>query len=143
MDITIEAERLARSAHSGQVDKAGRPYAEHPAAVAAMLIGQGCDDEVVAIGWLHDVVEDTEVTLDHLRQRFGDRVADAVDCLTHRKGERNDDYHARVRTNPDAVLVKLADIAHNSDPDRLAVLDEPTRLRLVAKYHRARRAISG
>lgn len=82
MNLTTEAEALARAAHEGQVDKAGQPYATHPERVAARVAG---DDELVAIAWLHDVVEDTGITLDELRGKgFPESVVTAVDALTKR-----------------------------------------------------------
>ncbi|MFZ2526639.1 MAG: HD domain-containing protein [Rhodococcus sp. (in: high G+C Gram-positive bacteria)] len=128
------AEQIATTAHHGQVDKAGRPYITHPARVAARVAG---DDYAVAAAWLHDVVEDTEVTLADLEQLFPPEVTAAVEALTRRPGEAPADYYARVREVPLAVTVKLADLADNSDPRRLARLDAPTRDRLTAKYARA------
>lgn len=85
MDLTTKAEALARAAHEGQVDKSGAPYATHPERVAARVSE---DDELVAIAWLHDVVEDTPITLDDLRGReFPESVVAAVDALTKRAGE--------------------------------------------------------
>ncbi len=129
------AEAIARAAHAGQVDKAGRPYIEHPERVAARLIG---DDLLAAIGWLHDVVEDTAVSLTDLEASFPVEVTEAVAALTRRAGEDPVDYYRRVAANPRALRVKAADIDDNTDPDRLAQLDEQTRSRLVAKYAKAR-----
>lgn len=124
------AKELATSAHQGQVDKAGNSYIDHPARVAAVLV----DDEAIASAWLHDVVEDTNVTLDQLAEQFPPNVVDAVDALTKRADESRAQYYERVRTNPIALTVKLADINDNSDPERLSRLDQPTRERLEAKY---------
>lgn len=137
-DVIREAEHLARHAHQGQVDKAGQPYADHPAAVAAITAGRHPSDTVaIATAWLHDVVEDTPVTLQEIRTRFGDEIADAVDALTRRPGENPDDYYRRVAANPVALRVKRADLTHNCDPERLAVLSAVTRERLAAKYQHA------
>lgn len=133
--ITQAAQRIATVAHTGQVDKAGRPYITHPARVAARVAG---DDHAVAVAWLHDVVEDTTVTLTDLGEQFPAEVVAAVDALTRRDGEEPAEYYARVRRIPLALTVKLADLADNSDPQRLARLDDATRERLVAKYARAR-----
>lgn len=133
------AEQIATTAHQGQVDKAGRPYITHPARVAARVAG---DEHAVAAAWLHDVVEDTEVTLADLEQLFPPEVTAAVEALTRRPGEVPADYYARVRAVPLAVTVKFADLADNSDPQRLAQLDAPTRDRLTAKYARARAALT-
>lgn len=132
------AQAIAVRAHTGQVDKNVRPYIGHPARVAERV---GGDDGAQIVAWLHDVVEDTEVSLEDLRRQFPDFVVDAVDAMSKRTGEPLDDYYARVRADPIARAVKLADIADNTDPDRLALLEEPTRLRLLAKYDHARRAL--
>ncbi|KXX58406.1 HD domain-containing protein [Rhodococcus sp. LB1] len=129
------AEQIASAAHDGQVDKAGQPYIAHPARVAARV---GGDERAVAAAWLHDVVEDSDVTLADLEESFPVEVTAAVDALTRRGGEDPADYYARVRQVPLALTVKLADLADNSDPQRLAQLDAATRDRLTAKYARAR-----
>jgi len=129
------AEEIAAAAHRGQVDKAGQPYITHPARVAARVAG---DENAVAVAWLHDVVEDTAVTLVDLEESFPAEVTTAVDALTRRPGEAPAAYYARVRAVPLALTVKLADMADNSDPQRLARLDAATRERLIAKYARAR-----
>ena len=137
-DLAIPARVLATSAHAGQRDKAGRPYIEHPARVAAAVASAyGPRHAAVAVAWLHDVVEDTDVTLAELRGAFGDAIADAVDALSRREGEELRGYYARVRGNPLAMAVKEADIADNTAPDRVALLDECTRERLSAKYQHA------
>ena len=80
---TVAAARLiARLAHRGQKDKAGNDYFAHPEAVAAMLD----TPEEKVVGYLHDTVEDTEVTVGEIRGIFGDRIADAVALLTHADG---------------------------------------------------------
>jgi len=84
---------------------------------------------------------DTEVSLDDLRDHFPDLVVDAVDAMSKRPGEPLKDYYARVMAHPVARTVKLADIADNTDPNRLALLDEPTRVRLTAKYAQGRRVL--
>ena len=139
----VEAARaLAEAAHRGQVDKAGRPYIEHPAAVAALVTERWPHDEdAVVAAWLHDVVEDTDVALTDIRERFGVVVAAAVDALTRRADKEPDAYCARVAADPTAVRVKDADLTHNSDPARLSVLPASTRERLVAKYAHAREAL--
>ncbi|MBB1502835.1 HD domain-containing protein [Propioniciclava sp. MC1683] len=112
-------EQVATDAHAGQVDKAGLPYIEHPRRVAARVAAQTADPDALAAAWLHDVVEDTAVGLDELRQLgFNERVLDAVDALTRRPGE-GDAYYRRVAANPIALMVKRADIADNTDPVRM------------------------
>ena len=134
-----EVETLARTAHEGQTDKAGRPYAEHLRAVAEGVRSRGGDDEQIAAAWLHDSVEDDALTGEWLRAAaLSDRTKAIVLAVTKRAGEPPQAYAARILATPGALLVKEADLAHNADPDRLAVLDEPTRTRLTEKYARMR-----
>lgn len=126
-----DAVRIAREAHAGQSDKSGQPYIGHPLRVMAAL--DGAHERMAAV--LHDVIEDTPVTADDLRAAgCPEEVVAAVVALSRGDGEAQGDYLARVAANPLARTVKLADIADNSSPARLAALDEPTRARLTAKY---------
>ncbi|MFJ3795203.1 HD domain-containing protein [Streptomyces sp. NPDC090088] len=134
-----EVEEIARAAHAGQTDKAGRPYAEHLAAVAEGVRARGGDPEQVAAAWLHDSVEDHAVTEEWLASApLTPRTKAIVLALTKREGEAPEAYARRVLDTPGALLVKQADLAHNADPGRLAVLDAPTRDRLAEKYARMR-----
>ena len=134
-DLAQQAEHIARIAHAGQVDKAGAPYAEHPARVAAAV---GGDPLAQAAAWLHDVVEDTSTSLDDLQAAgFPESVIAAIDALTRRPGEASDAYYARVAADPLALRVKRADIGDNSGHERLGRLDEPTQIRLRDKYAHA------
>jgi (p)ppGpp synthase/HD superfamily hydrolase len=136
------AARIAEQAHEGQRDKSGQPYIGHPARVAAHLTADDAPDEVVAAGWLHDVLEDTKITADDLRNSgIPQRTIDAVNALTHLPGEPLETYLARVRENPDALQVKFADLHDNTDPARTRMLDQATRDRLAAKYRRTRRLL--
>ncbi|MFJ3832342.1 HD domain-containing protein [Streptomyces sp. NPDC090046] len=131
----IEVESVARSAHEGQTDKAGRPYAEHLAAVAEGVRLRGGSAEQQAAAWLHDSIEDEALSLTWLdAAALPQTVKDIVIALTKRPGEPVEQYAARILDTPGALLVKEADIAHNADPVRLSVLDDPTRERLSAKY---------
>ncbi|MFJ6993108.1 HD domain-containing protein [Streptomyces sp. NPDC003090] len=137
-----QVEVLAHRAHAGQTDKAGRPYVEHLRAVAEGVRARGGSDEQIAAAWLHDAVEDGALSERRLAElEVPQSVKDMVLALTKRPGEDLADYTARVLAVPGALLVKEADLAHNADPDRLAVLDEPTRTRLTAKYARVRRLL--
>lgn len=130
------ARRIATEAHAGQIDKAGSPYIDHPRRVAARLT----DLRAQAVAWLHDVIEDTDVTPDDLRGAgIDDDVIAAVQLLT-RTGD-DGAYYARIAADPLAREVKLADIADNTDPERTALLDPATRGRLAEKYTNARRAL--
>lgn len=136
-------EALARAAHATQTDKAGRPYAEHLQAVAEGVRARGGDDEQIAAAWLHDSVEDDALTEDWLRDApLSPRTKAVVRALTKIPGESPQAYAERILATPGARLVKEADLAHNADAARLAVLDETTRARLTAKYA-AMRALLG
>ncbi|MEU2619826.1 HD domain-containing protein [Streptomyces sp. NPDC007157] len=134
-----EVEALARAAHATQTDKAGRPYAEHLAAVAEGVRVRGGDPEQIAAAWLHDAVEDHALTADRLAAApLTARTRAIVLAVTKHPGEAPEAYARRILDTPGALLVKQADLAHNADPGRLAVLDEDTRKRLTEKYARMR-----
>ncbi len=137
-DMTKRAMRAAYEAHHGQTDKSGVPYIFHPVHLAEQM-----DDEIsCAAALLHDVVEDTGVTLEELAESFPAEVIDALRLLTHVKDTDYFDYVRAIRANPVAVKVKLADLAHNSDPARLVHLGEETRQRLSRKYDEAKRILT-
>ncbi|WP_405629479.1 HD domain-containing protein [Streptomyces sp. NBC_00016] len=134
-----EVESLARAAHQGQTDKAGRPYAEHLQAVAEGVRARGGDVDQIAAAWLHDAVEDDALSETWLAEAaLSDRTKAVVLAVTKRAGETQEAYAGRILATPGALLVKEADLAHNADPARLAVLDAPTRARLTEKYARMR-----
>jgi (p)ppGpp synthase/HD superfamily hydrolase len=119
----------ASAAHAGQVrnGSGGLPYIEHPAAVAARLEDHGYGEEVLAAALLHDVVEDSETTVEELRAEFGDRVADLVAALSDDGSiedyrERKDEHRARVRRfDGDSFAIYGADKLVNSGTLRLAL----------------------
>jgi hypothetical protein len=113
---TIEkALQIAAKAHEGQKDKEGQPYILHP--LRAMMNVEGEEAMIVAV--LHDVVEDTAVTLDDLRRAgFNETVLYAVELVTHRKHEPYADYVVRCKADPIGRRVKLADLQDNSRLDR-------------------------
>lgn len=137
--MASRAEALATSAHHGQTDKAGKPYIEHPRRVAAKLESS----EAKTVAWLHDVLEDTDISEAELREGFPDDVVDAVVALTKRPGQPTAEYYAQVRTRPLARQVKHADIHDNLDPLRMALLDEATFERFATKYGKAIMEILG
>jgi len=137
------ARAIATSAHDGQVDKSGRPYIGHPTRVAKNAAAAGGDDRVVAAAWLHDVLEDTNTTAADLAAAgIPPEVIDAVLAVTKVPDEPVDSYFARINADPIAIRVKHADLADNTDPDRVRLLDQATRERLAAKYARARRLLA-
>ncbi len=134
-----EVEALARQVHADQVDKAGRPYAEHLAAVARGVAERGGSEEQVAAAWLHDAIEDDALSMEWLADApLSQWTKDIILAVTKRPGEPLEDYTARILNTPGALLIKKSDLAHNADPKRLAVLDPATRDRLTAKYARVR-----
>lgn len=142
MDQIAAAEQVASGAHAGQTDKAGRPYLDHPRRVAARVQATTSNPDAVAAAWLHDVVEDTPVTLSQLRELgFSDTVIEAVDGLSRRPGE-GDAYYRRVAANDVARVVKLADLWDNTHPDRVSLLTPTDAERLRRKYEDAARLLS-
>ena len=132
-DKTKKAMKLCFDAHKDQVDKSGMPYVFHPFHVAEQMK----DEATTIVALLHDVVEDTDYTLEKIAaEGFGQDVVDALALMTHDKNVDYLDYVAKIKDNPIAKAVKLADLAHNSDPTRLDVIDEETQQRLE-KYKKA------
>jgi len=131
--LTNEAMKLAYRAHHGQVDQGGIPYIFHPFHLAEQME----DEYTTCVALLHDVVEDTEVTLEELATIFPKEVIEAVNIMTHRKGEPYLAYVARIKENPIAKAVKLADLRHNSDESRLENASEETLAYFREKYKKA------
>lgn len=124
---------LATNAHAGQFDKGGKPYILHPLAVMALLNSD--DEELQCIALLHDVIEDTKTTWIQLREiGCTDRVINAVDALTKMPAQSYDEYKEKVFSNKDAMLVKMADLRHNTDIRRLKGVSQKDIDRL-AKYN--------
>jgi (p)ppGpp synthase/HD superfamily hydrolase len=133
-----EAIQVARRAHEGQLDKSGRPYIAHPLRVMGKLRDE--HERMAAV--LHDVVEDTTVTLADLTEAgCPAEVVAAVAAISKQPGEDQAAYLARVSANPIARAVKRADIADNMSPERLSRLDPATQQRLQAKYESALRQL--
>ena len=133
--LTCEAMKIAYAAHQGQVDKGGIPYIFHP-----IHLAEGMDDEIsCCAALLHDVVEDTEVTMEELAKEFPKEVIDVLKLLTHADDTDYFDYVRAIKANPVAVKVKLADLAHNSDQSRCVGSDlSPERLAFwKQKYQKA------
>lgn len=136
-NLTVKAMHLAYNAHEGQLDKAGLPYIFHPLHLAEQM-----PDEIsTCVALLHDIVEDTDVSLEDLKKDFPAEVVDAVELLTHTKGMDYFAYLEKIKVNPIAKRVKLADIAHNSDEARYAgaPVDAKGIERRRAKYARAKK----
>ena len=127
--------RIAVEAHEGQRDKNGMPYILHPLAVMSKVDGL----ELKTIAVLHDTIEDTYVTADFLMERgIPKDIVEIVELLTKPKDEDYESYLRRVKENPKAKAVKLADLAHNTSPERVSGLNEARR----AKYELAKRVLA-
>ena len=137
--ILDRAKEIARTAHEGQVDKAGKPYIEHPMRV--MNMGKSMEEKIAGI--LHDVVEDSEWTFEMLeKEGIPKDVMDALRCVTKlSEDEDYDHFIARVKTNQLAVKVKLNDLKDNMDITRLEEVTEKDVSRLN-KYIRAYRQLT-
>lgn len=128
----LKAFVVAYLAHYGQVDKAGKPYIFHPMYVARKVRGR--DAKIVAL--LHDTEEDTCISDTYVRNIFGDKIADAVKLLSHDKKISYNDYISAIKTNSLATAVKLKDLEHNMNLNRLKNITEVDMLR-VEKYRTA------
>ena len=136
--LTKKALSICFDAHKDQRDKSGAPYVFHPFHLAEQMT----DEYTVCTALLHDVVEDTDTTLEDLRSEgFPEEVLEALALLTHDADTPYMDYVKRLKHNPIARAVKLADLAHNSDPTRLEVMDEWALAR-AEKYHEAIKLLS-
>jgi (p)ppGpp synthase/HD superfamily hydrolase len=126
---------IATTAHSGQFDKGGNPYILHPLRV--MLTLDNDEDRIVGI--LHDVLEDTSITLRHLEDNgfLGEiEILDALISITRKSNESYKDFILRVKLNPIALRVKLADLKDNMNISRINTPTEKDFLR-IEKYKKA------
>lgn len=135
MASLARAVAIAAEAHEGQLDKNGAPYILHPIRVMLKMD----TEEAMMAAVLHDVVEDSALTLEKLRaEGFSERVVAAIDRLTKREAEKGD-YDAfirRVMEDPLAVQIKIADLEDNMDSRRILRFTEKDAERM-AKYHKA------
>lgn len=131
--MTNRAMQIAYEAHHGQTDKGGIPYIFHPYHLAEQME----DEYTVCIALLHDVMEDTDVTYEALAAEFPKEIMDALVLLTHKEGVSYYEYIERIRSNPLARAVKLADLTHNSDSTRLPDGDPEMLRRWEEKYSKA------
>jgi len=128
---------LTINRHDGQFDRGGKPYILH--CLKVMHYVKSDDEELMCIALGHDLIEDTckdlftgkELLKGH---GFTDRIINGIACLTKQEGEPYEAYKERVKSNPDAVLVKMADLRHNSDIRRLKGVREKD-IQRIQKYH--------
>ena len=140
MSTLERAIKIAKQAHQGQFDKAGRDYIGHPLRVMEM----GKTEEEKIVGVLHDVIEDTDWTFEKLAEEgFSDEVIAALRCVTKiSENENYDDFIDRVKKNPLAVAVKINDLTDNMDIRRLPYLSDKDVKRLK-KYLKAYKRLTG
>lgn len=138
-NLTKKAMKISFEAHKEQTDKNGMPYIYHPIHLAEQMQ----DEATVCVALLHDVAEDTDITLDDLKQEgFSKEIMDALRLMTHDDAVPYMDYVRRIRENPITTAVKLADLKHNSDLTRLDVVDDAALTR-AEKYKKAIALLSG
>ena len=137
-DLTKNALVISFNAHKEQVDKSGMPYVYHPYRIAEQME----DEYSTCVALLHDVVEDSDITLDDLKNKgFPQEVIEAIALMTHDDDTPYFDYIKRIKTNPIATAVKLADLQDNSNYERLDKV-EIKDLQRLEKYREAKRILS-
>lgn len=132
-EMLSAAIHIATNAHHGQFDKGGNPYILHPFAVMGLLEVE--DEELQCMALLHDVVEDTNITYNELRDAgMSERVIEGVKILTKQRGQSYEEYKALVFSSRDAMIVKMADLTHNTDIRRLKGVSQKD-IERMTKYH--------
>mgnify|MGYP002870196899 CR=1 FL=1 len=138
VDLITKAFNFARQAHKGVRRLSGEPYIMHPIAVAQIACAEiGLGSTSICAALLHDVVEDTDYTIGELREMgFPKPAIDAVELLTHDEAVPYMEYVAKLKDDPIAKAVKLADLKHNSDLSRIDHVTEKD-LQRIEKYRKA------
>jgi (p)ppGpp synthase/HD superfamily hydrolase len=126
---------LVTNAHAGQFDRGGNPYILHPLKVMHYL--KTTDEELMCIALGHDVIEDTSVTYQDLRNAgMTPRIIEGIRALTKQPGQTYEEYKQGVFANHDAMVVKSADLRHNTDIRRLKSLTVTEKdIARMTKYH--------
>lgn len=133
-----KAIKIASNTHFGQVDKGGQPYILHP--LRLMMKFKNKSEMIIAV--LHDVVEDSDYSIDDLKSDgFTTDIIDALSCLTKKNNEKYDDFISRISTNELASKIKIEDLKDNMDITRLKSV-EKNDLERIKKYHRSLRFLS-
>lgn len=130
--LTRLASKIAYKAHEGQTDKAGVPYIFHPIHIAEQMDSE----ESCVVALLHDVIEDSDITLEILSKYFKDDIIAALRVLTKKENDDYVMYIKRVKTNKLATKVKIKDLEHNRDLTRLDEVTDKDRKRSM-KYWEA------
>ncbi len=134
--LTCIAMKTAYDAHHGQTDKNGVPYIFHPYHIAEQMT----DEYTVCAALLHDVAEDTDITINELEKIFPNEITEALKLLTHDKNTDYFEYVGKISKNPIAKAVKIADLNHNSDMSRYIDDNQknaPENLQRLEKYRKA------
>ena len=125
---------IATNAHHNQFDKGGSPYILHPLAVMYLLDNPDEEQQCMAIG--HDIVEDCGITYQELREAgITERIIKGIQSLTKVPGETYEEYKEKVKANPDAIKVKIADLTHNTDVRRLKGVSPKDMARMERYFH--------
>ena len=130
-DNTRKAINIAYNAHMGQVDKSGIPYIFHPYHLAEQM----STEEEIIVALLHDVVEDTNITIEELSKNFNNNIIEAINLLT-KKDDNYETYINKISKNKIAKKVKIADLKHNLDITRITNPEEKDYQR-ITKYKKA------
>ncbi len=144
MSLALEAaQALATTAHEGQM-YGDQPYTKHLAEVVGVLQRFHIDDtDLLVAAWLHDVVEDTETTLESIELMFGRRVRTLVHCVTNEEGknrkERHEKTYPKIVANDDAITLKLADRIANTEASIMQ--NDENKMKMYAKEYAAFRAM--
>lgn len=139
MSSIEKAIAIAVEAHKGQEDKAGDPYILHPLRVMFQM--ETREEMIAAV--LHDVLEDTPITPDQLKEMgFSETVLEALDSVTEKAGEKYEDFVQRAALHPIGKKIKLADLRDNMDLSRLEEITDED-IKRVKKYHGALKIIKG
>ncbi|MGZ7118218.1 MAG: HD domain-containing protein [Methanobacterium sp.] len=124
--------RICATAHEGQYDKSGQPYFLHCLKVMRLL--KTDDEELMCIALAHDLLEDTKTTIKYLQEQgFSERVISGIVAMTKQRGQSYEEYKEAIKQNTDAILVKIADLTHNSDIRRMKEVNQKDFDRVV-KY---------
>ena len=119
--LTKKAMKIAYEAHKNQYDISGVPYIFHP-----MIVASSMQDEITTcVTLLHDVAEDTEISLEQLAEEFPESIMEPLRLLTHKEGTDYFEYIKKIKINKNALKVKLSDIKHNMDESRIVGVDVP------------------
>ena len=139
-DVLDDVILLTVQRHHGQRDKSGVPYILHP--IEVMCSVETIEEKIVAI--CHDLIEDTNTTLDELRMlKVPEELIESIDHISKRKSEKYSEFIKRVSENEVGVKVKIADIEHNTRQDRVEKLDIIIVQRMMTKYEKALNFLKG